>query len=200
MSQKALFAGPALLAAALVAPPAMAQAAPAATKLYQNTGTDSGLGVLSQAAGGFVAAAADDFTVPKGQHWTITEVDVTGVYFNGSGPADSETVTIYRAAQGKVGEVVASYPHLAGVDSGGSFKIAIPRTRLKPGTYYVSVVVNMSFMSGGEWHWENMVEVHGHRPKWQNPGGSECQTWTAEKKCFGPGLGDHFFALQGDAD
>ncbi len=197
MSKNALLAIPALLAITM---PQAAPTAPGMTLLHDNTGTDSGLGVLSQADGGFLAAAADDFTVPKGQHWTITEVDVTGVYFNGSGPADSETVTIYRAAHGKVGEVVASYPHLTGVDNDGSFKITIPKTRLKPGDYYVSVVVNMSFISGGEWHWANMLEVQGHRPEWQNPGGSHCQTWTGERKCFGPGLGDHFFALQGYVD
>lgn len=197
MSKKTLRTAPALLVVAM-APAALAT--PGTTTLYANTGTDAGLGVLSQAAGGFLAAAADDFTVPKGQHWTITEVDVTGVYFNGSGPADSETVTIYQAANGKVGDVVASYPQLAGADNGGSFKITIPKTRLKPGTYYVSVVVNMSFLRGGEWHWENLLEVHGHRPRWQNPGGSQCQAWTSERKCFGPGLGDHFFALQGYTD
>ncbi|MFO1338748.1 MAG: hypothetical protein U1F53_11030 [Burkholderiaceae bacterium] len=194
MSTQALLAAPALLVAA------MAQASPATTTLYANTGTDSGLGVLSQAAGGFVAEAADDFTVPAGEHWTITEVDVTGVYFNGSGPADAQGVTIYRASHGRVGEVVARYPRLAGVDNGGSFRIAIPKTRLRPGVYYVSVVVDMAFGAGGEWHWENLLEVHGHHPRWQNPGGGVCQTWTREKKCFGPGLGDHFFALQGYVD
>ena len=73
-------------------------------------------------------------------------------------------------------------------------------TRLRPGVYYVSVVVDMAFGAGGEWHWENLLEVHGHHPRWQNPGGGVCQTWTREKKCFGPGLGDHFFALQGYVD
>jgi len=30
------------------------------------------------------AQVADDFAVPAGERWTVREVDVTGVYFNGS--------------------------------------------------------------------------------------------------------------------
>src|SRR2546423_12330550 len=29
------------------------------------------------------SAAADDFVIPKGKIWKVTEIDVTGVYFNG---------------------------------------------------------------------------------------------------------------------
>jgi len=197
----ALIAAPALLAVAI------AQAAPAepgALKtLWANTGTDSGVGVVSQTFEASLeshdSAAADDFTVPDGETWTIREVDVAGHYFNGSGPADSETVTIYKAKHGKVGPVVVNYAGLVGSDNDGSFSIPIPKTTLETGTYFVSVVANMPFAQGGEWHWENMLEVHGLRPEWENPGGERCRTWTVETKCFGPGTGDHFFALKGHA-
>jgi hypothetical protein len=191
--------GPAGLAADAVDPPS-----PALSILYQDTGTDSGTGVLSQnfeaSFSAYDAAAADDFTVPAGATWAIREVDVTGLYYNGTGPADSESVTIYKAtAQGKVGKVVASYPEQHGSDNDGAFRISIPSTRLGPGTYYVSVVINMSFTVGGEWHWENMLEVHGYPPEWENPDGSgPCRTWKRERKCFGPGTGDHFFVLLGN--
>ena len=39
---------------------------------------------------------ADDFTVPRRRTWTITHVDVTGIYWNGSGPCRDETVTFSR--------------------------------------------------------------------------------------------------------
>lgn len=169
--------------------------ATAASVLYANKGTDSGLGVVSQNE----SAAADDFTVPEGRTWTIKEVDVTGVYFNGAGPADSETVTFYKAVKGGVGKAVASYPGRIGIEDGyGSFRISIPKTKLKSGTYFVSVVINMPFEEGGEWHWENMLQVHGNAPEWEDPtGGGDCQTWTLETTCFGPGIGDHFFKLRG---
>src|SRR5579862_5877161 len=39
--------------------------------------------------------AADDFVVPDGQKWVISEVDVTGYYTNGSGPASSVLVSFW---------------------------------------------------------------------------------------------------------
>src|SRR5215469_3261648 len=39
---------------------------------------------------------ADDFVVPIGLTWRVTEVDVTGVYYRGSGPATSENVIFYK--------------------------------------------------------------------------------------------------------
>jgi hypothetical protein len=174
--------------------------------LYRDKGTDSGSGAISQnfeaSYEAYDSAAADDFTVPVGSTWTIREVDVIGAYYNGSGPADSENVTIYKATHGKVGRMVASYSKLAGADSDGSLQIPIPATPLGAGTYFVSVVVNMAFTQGGEWGWENMRQVHGLPPEWENPGGSQCQTWTKERKCFGGGgrVGDHFFTLRGTTD
>src|SRR5580692_5534344 len=41
----------------------------------------------------FNSVGADDFVVPKNKTWTITEVDVSGVFYQGSGPATSEDVT-----------------------------------------------------------------------------------------------------------
>jgi hypothetical protein len=192
-----------LIVAAVLSAASLAQAAPASAApdalevLYRDTGTDSGSSVNSQNT----AAAADDFTVPAGSTWTLQEVDVTGHYFNGDGPADSENVTIYKAnSHGKVGKVVATYTDLAGTDDDGSFRIRIPKTRLEAGTYYVSVVINMDFFQGGEWNWENMLEVHGHPPEWEDPSGAgACQTWMLERKCFGPGAGDHYFVLRGSS-
>ena len=51
---------------------------------------------------------ADDFVVPAGQTWNITEVDAQGAYFNGAGPADSFHVFIYQDAGGLPGTLVYS--------------------------------------------------------------------------------------------
>src|SRR5438105_5361355 len=40
--------------------------------------------------------AADDFIVPAGQTWHITEADVTGAYVDGSGPASSVVATFWK--------------------------------------------------------------------------------------------------------
>ena len=46
------------------------------------------------------AAAADDFVVPAGKTWKVTEVDVEGQYFEGTGPAKSEVITFSRNDNG----------------------------------------------------------------------------------------------------
>lgn len=191
------------LASAAMVATGTASAATTSRALYVNTGTDSGRGTSSQnfeqPDGSGNTAAADDFKVPGSHLWTVDTVSVTGIYYNGSGPADSETVTIYKNNHKHLpGAIVARYENLTGTEIGrGSFKITIPLTRLRPGHYWISVVVNMPFFSGGQWAWGNMLEEHGRWPVWQNPGGTSCQTWTPERECFGPGLGDHFFSLEG---
>ncbi len=169
---------------------------------------DSGIGIVSQnfeaTFDAYDAQGADDFKVPAGG-WMVSEVDATGVYFNGSGPATSETVTFYhtdhsRPGNGRPGTVVASYT-VTGVDSAGSFCITIPGTHLGPGHYWVSVVANMDFQAGGEWAWENLVAPRVNRKaKWQNPGDGfgppHCVHWKTENVCVPDGQGDHIFTLR----
>jgi len=148
-------------------------------------------------------AAADDFVVPDGATWIVKEVDINGVYFNGSGPAQSESVTFYKDKNSKVGKVVAELDTLHGADDFGSFAITLgdKGVKLKSGHYWVSVVINMSFAEGGEWGWENQTTgtVEGDPAMWQNPGGTTCTTWTAESVCFGGPIGDQMFTLKGKA-
>lgn len=170
---------------------------------------DSGIGIVSQnfesTFDQYDAQAADDFKVPAGG-WTISEVEVTGVYFNGAGPSPSETVTFYqtdtsRAKDGRPGTVIASYT-VTGVDTGGSFCMSIPSTVLGRGHYWMSVVANMDFSVGGEWAWENLVPPKvTSRTKWQNPGDGfatlpHCVHWKVENRCIPDGQGDHIFILR----
>ena len=181
---------------------------PAATAgtLYSQNGTDSGIGIVSQNFESsfdiYDARAADDFKVPSGHVWKVTEVDVTGVYFNGSGPAASENVTFYKNAKGLPGAVLHDYTGVVGTDSFGSFKIKVPKTKLKAGTYWVSVQANMDFSAGGEWGWENQTTVVGKPAAWENPGdgfGTGCTSYTAETTCIPDGQGDHMFTIKGSS-
>ncbi len=175
--------------------------------LYDQNGTDSGIGIVSQnfesSFDAYDAQAADDFTVPAGAHWGVKEVDVTGVYFNGSGPARDETVTFYKNSHGHPGAVLGTFT-AAGADSFGSFVIDLGgKQALKGGhngkTYWVSVVANLDFLAGGEWGWENQTSTVGNPAQWQNPGGGFgiCSTWGAENECIPDGQGDHMFTLRG---
>jgi len=174
--------------------------------LYDQNSNSSGNGVGSQnfTSGTFSSSdnsGADDFVVPKKMRWTITEVDVTGFYYNGPGPAKSEDVIFYRDDNGVPGKRIARglFRSLVGADENGSFAITLPGhgLSLKPGTYWVAVIANCSYKGGcGEWAWELSTVDHGNKPMWREPGKSRCGVWTEIESCFGYD-GDLEFALGG---
>jgi hypothetical protein len=176
--------------------------------LYDQSDNDSGFGIVSQNFTDnpiYSAAAADDFVVPAGSKWTVTEIDVAGAYFDGTGgPADSENVIFWADKKGKVGKVVAEFDNVLGIDDKfGNFIIPLgPKgAKLKAGHYWVSVVANMAFDPNGEWAWENQTTTEGDAAVWENPQdgfGTGCTTWTVESQCA-PTEGDHVFVLKGKA-
>src|ERR1700734_582753 len=96
--------------------------------LWNQNSNYNGEGIVSQnfTSGSFTtydATGADDFVVPAGATWKIKEVDVTGVYFNGSGPAASEEVVIWsKGKHGMPSETrLFDVNNLKGTDNAGSF-------------------------------------------------------------------------------
>ncbi len=177
----------------------------------QNSDTD-GVGIDSQnfTSGTFSPTnndqGADDFVVPKTVQWTVTQVDVSGLYFNGNGPAASENVTFYANNKGVPGSPVknGTFTGLKGTDSSGSFSISLGKkgVSLKSGTYWVSVVANCWFENKvcGQWGWAENGTIHGDDAMWQNPSGGfgVCQSWGTVADCFsGTPAGDFAFDLQG---
>lgn len=158
---------------------------PKVRTLYTQNSNSLGVGFISDnfTSGTTTSStvAADDFIVPKGKTWQVGEVDVTGVYFNGSGPATSENITFYKDASGVPGKTVkkGSFSALSCSDSGGSFSCTLPKkVRLKPGHYWVSVVANMNFISGaGEWGWEESSVIHNDPAVWGTCSGGVCGDW-----------------------
>jgi hypothetical protein len=177
-----------------------------AAVLYDQNDNDSGSNVTSQNFESIYDAydtqSADDFTVPAGVKWKLTEVDVTGAY-SVAGPVSSMHVTIYMASKkGQPKKVVADFPEVFGTDNGtGSFELPLPsKVTLKPGTYWVSVQANMDFDVGGQWFWQNRSVVSGMGALWQNPGdgfGTGCVSYADESACLGTGVGDKMFTLRG---
>lgn len=177
--------------------------------LYNQNSNGNGYGINSQnfTSGVFTSgddAGADDFVIPDGKTWRITEVDVTGIYYNGSGPARSENVIFYKNNNGLPGRAIkkGTFTGLIGNDDDGSLAIDLPGhgLTLKPGTYWVSVVANCSFEAGcGEWGWGETNVVHGNQAVWEDPGSTgTCQTWGTLETCFGQS-GDFMFDLRGIA-
>jgi hypothetical protein len=171
--------------------------------LYSQNDNDAGVSVNSQnfesSLSIYDAQGADDFVVPSGKAWKVKEVDITGVYFNGSGPAASENVIFYADSNGLPGAQVATAQNVKGTDNGGSFAIKIPAVKLKPGHYWVSVAANCSFATCGEWGWELRSVQSNDMAAYEEPGSTgPCQTWQSLNVCFGNGgPPDFMFALKG---
>jgi len=170
-------------------------AAPPGSKTLHDQNKDSaGTAIVSQHSDGeFDTQAADDFVVPSGHTWIIKEVDVTGVYFNGSGPATSENVFFYKDKGRLPGALVVSCPNQNGTDSGfGSFAIVLSNTckaKLRGGkTYWASVQADLDFGAGGEWGWNLSTDTSGNPAAYRD--GGNCATW-----CSLPS--DLMFALKG---
>src|SRR5204862_507280 len=100
----------------------------------------------------FDSEAADDFVVPAGQAWNVTEADVDG---ENTGPAASVNVRIYSAlgAAGLPGAPVYSALGAAANagPSVGDFEIPLPSPPTLPaGHYWLSVQTNQDFNPNGQ--------------------------------------------------
>jgi hypothetical protein len=145
---------------------------------------------------------ADDFVVPSGENWTIDEVDIQGLYDNGSGPAVGFHVFIYQDAAGLPGTNVytgLSQAYTSADDV--NFVITLsPSAVLTPGTYWISVQARMDFALGGQFDWQDRSILANTAGAWQNPGdgfGTGCVTWGMKTTCLGTVDPDSVFRLVG---
>ena len=202
----ASFAGSPPITSISVNPTAL-QAPKSAKVLWSQMSSDGGEGINSQNytsdnSSPLNDQGADDFVIPKGKTWSITEVDVTGQYYQGSSPATSENVIFYKDKNGMPGKTVnkGTFTDLEGADSRGNFAIALPRKGLKLGSghYWVSVIANLSFYEGGQWAWEENNVQHGYLAMWQNPSNYYllCRTWCTLENMGGTSP-DLMFELKG---
>lgn len=188
---------------------ATAAPAPKSRTLYtQNSNQNGSIGAVSQNFTSGVNTTydnwgADDFIIPAGEGWKIGRVDVTGIYFNGSGPAKSVNVVFWKDNRGEPGNTVArgAYNDLACSDRSGSFSCRLPKKlRLKPGHYWVTVQANCGFYTCGEWSWDLTSVIHNDPAEWEeyNSFNSPCPTWGTLEVCFGNAAwnGDLMFDLK----
>jgi hypothetical protein len=148
----------------------------------------------------FTAFLADDFFVPGGQSWQVTEVYAQGAHFNGPGPANNFNVFFYQDSGGLPGTLVHTRTAQPYVDSVGVFEITltVPVT-LTSGIYWVSVQAHMPFDPNGQWGWTDRTVQTNSPAAWQNPAGGfgACPTWDIRTTCLGPGAPDQMFRLIG---
>src|SRR5437868_4896308 len=186
------------------------------TGVLYSQNSNFGYGIDSQnfTSGSFSAsynsAAADDFVVPAGHVWKISALDVTGVFYNGSGPATSEIVTFYRNDHGRPGRVKRSFTLTCNLAPQAGYDCTLPKKAgvplgFKGGAggreYWLSFVVNCSFVGGcGQWGWVQNTVTHNKPGQWENPGngfGTNCTTWTNTSSCIAGAADDYAFDLVG---
>ena len=157
---------------------------------YDNFSTEEPPNIPSQdaetALDFFDSQAADDFIVPAGQTWQVTEVDVLGEY-DSAGPAASFHVFFYENGAGDLpGMLVASRlenPYTGSND----FVITLTEpVTLPEGHYWVSVQARQDITQAGFWLWHNRTVQSNSGAAWQNPGngfGTGCVVWIRRVAC-----------------
>ncbi|MFH1197155.1 MAG: hypothetical protein V1720_15770, partial [bacterium] len=147
--------------------------------------------------------AADDFDVVG--TWSVTSVEVVGVYFNGSGPVNSVNVWFYSNVSNLPGASVFQALNVvpsAGLAT-GSFTIPLSTPAVLPaGHYWLVVQANMDFAVGGQWGWTERTVQAFNPSAWQNPGGgfgTSCSSWGYRISACGVGNDiDLAFRINGD--
>ncbi len=157
---------------------------------YDNFATEEPVNIPSQdaetALDFFDSQVADDFIVPAGQTWEVTEVDVLGEY-DSDGPAASFHVFFYENGAGDLpGMLVAS--RLGNPYTGSSdFVITLTEpVTLPEGHYWVSVQARQDIITSGFWLWHNRTIQSNSGAAWQNPGngfGTGCVIWVRKTAC-----------------
>jgi hypothetical protein len=153
----------------------------------QNSGTGSD-GFFSQTLSSYPQYdeyLADDFTVPKGATWKVSEVDANGFYYIEAGPAASVNVYFWKNSNGlpdgtKAIDSCLNITPTGGLST-GAFEITLPKKCAKKAsfaggkkgtTYWVSVQANMAGEgTSGYWAWD-VVSVHGNQAAGDWYGGS----------------------------
>ncbi len=160
----------------------------------------------------FDTQAADDFVVPASQAWTVTTLEVLGVY-DGSGSQVVSTVNVGLYADSGSGLPGAQvYGATLTPSSGattGNFVVTLssPPT-LGPGAYWLSIQANLNFDDGAgntrQWYWRERTVANYNASAWQNPGNGDpthlgqCTTWKARKAVCNIGnYADLLFRLSG---
>ena len=150
--------------------------------------------------------AADDFEVPDGVVWSITSLDIVGVYSSSAtGPFDVVNVYFYdNNSSGQPGDEIASYMGIPSVDDGaGNLTIDLPNSgqMLSTGHYWVSVQV-VGYVDIGQWFWTSHSGPQKlEKFNWRNPGdgfGTGFTDWVPGDQMWSFDNYDLSFALYGN--
>ena len=146
--------------------------------------------------------AADDFVVPDGTTWTVTQVDADGWESSIGQPMPSYNVRFYSQAGALPGAVVAERLGQSYSAAGGDVQVAVsPGVVLPPGHYWISLQAVES-ESSRSWYWQDRALQAGEAAAWRNPPGGftvRCLSWTERRDCSRsyPANADQVWRLRG---
>ena len=157
---------------------------------YDNFSTEKTPNIPSQdaetALDFFDSQAADDFIVPAGQTWQVTEVDVLGEY-DSAGPAASFHVFFYENGAGDLPGILVASRLESPYTGSNDFVITLTEpVTLPEGHYWVSVQARQDITQAGFWLWHNRTVQANSGAAWQNPGngfGTGCVVWIRRVTC-----------------
>ena len=189
-----------------------------ATVLHDQTATCvSGVpSVIALAQSQLDSEAADDFDVPAGQSWGITEVYAPGVYnVYFMGRAQSVDIHVYADAAGVPGSIVPGCGY-SGIktfsDSSGALTIQLPSTCVlySPAgstKFWLGVQPVTGTGAGtagyGIWYWTENSTQYGDLAEWENPANGfneNCVTWGVRRTCNADAEPDQCFSISGQTD
>lgn len=165
-----------------------------AVLLYDQTDSAGGNGAPDQnfeaAFDQYDSEGADDFVVPGGTAWSVSEIRTVGTQSTG-GSAVSVNVNFYADNAGfpdATAVAGCSYPALIPAETAGSYVLTLPTACvLPPGTYWVAIQSNQDFGGGnGQHFWSNRSVASNSGAVWRNPGngfGTGCVNWDRMTTC-----------------
>lgn len=148
----------------------------------------------------------DDFVVPSGQQWTISEIDAVGtVYAPFAVLPSTYNVYVYANTNGSVGSQLFSQTAITPGNSStnnASPNLSVTGLILGAGSYWVSVQANGSNF---RWYWDDTpLKSNTYSALFQEPGGYDfsgsnpCATWQLRSSCVGDSTKpDQAFTLLG---
>jgi hypothetical protein len=159
------------------------------------------------------AQTADDFTIPAGPAWRLTELDVIGFDDCGAQAWTTAGVTIFASAEtlpgAEVSTVAGLVPIAQGDIGGQRFRYAVSLTALPAlaaGTYWITVQPELPAPLDHCWDWGDTANASGSPAAYRNPGGAltpACSglAWRIRSNPLCQGQSprpDQAFLLQGD--
>ncbi|HEX3563126.1 MAG TPA: hypothetical protein VHU24_09845 [Solirubrobacterales bacterium] len=145
---------------------------------------------------------ADDFTVPPGQSWKLSQVDLVGTA-PATGLVSIVNAWIYGTAGTLPGAQLFQQLGIAATNQ-PNYSVPLSGTpSLDPGVYWISVQQTDAFNMTPTWDWKTRTVQDGNPAAFRNPPGGflsgQCRDWTKMQTCFPSAAVDLAWSVSGTA-